>query len=461
MRPTRTTSSTDVPAARTLREIVDLVAGRSVPLAIRAWDGSVDGPPDAEVTVVVRSPDAVRHLLWAPGELGLVRAYVQGHLDFEGDVFSLLSLRDHLGGAGEHVALEARPRAWLEIVRRARRIGAIGLRPPLPPEEARIGGRLGTVVRAARAVGHHYDVGNDFYRLILGPSLTYSCAYWNRPGCTLEDAQAAKYELICRKLDLQPGQRLLDIGCGWGSMAIHAARNHGVRVVGVTLSEEQAKLARRRVAEAGLEDSVEIRLQDYREITDGPFDAISSIGMFEHVPRGQVGTYLESVRSLLRTGGRVVNHAIARPDPTADPQVSPRSFMGRYIFPDATLHEVGTVISASNLAGLEVRDVQSLREHYALTLREWVANLEANWDEAVELVGLGRARAWRLYLAGCAVGFEEYRTSVYQVLAVNTPADGRANLPPTRAQMEVPVEEPVVDLRSTADGHQPAHVGGG
>lgn len=441
--------------AHVLREIVGQLVGRDLPLAIRAWDGSVDGPADADVTLVVRSADALRHLLWAPGELGLVRAHVQGDLDIEGDVFALLAMREHLGAPGQHVSLRADPASWLRIMRDARRLGAVGRRPPIPAEESRLGGRLGSVGRASKAVGHHYDVGNDFYRTFLGPSLTYSCAYWTRPGASLEDAQDAKHELICRKLALGPEHRLLDIGCGWGSMAIHAARHHGARVVGVTLSQEQAALARRRVSEAGLDGAVEIRLQDYRAIADGPFDAVSSIGMFEHVPSAQVRTYLEAVRALLRPGGRMLNHAIGRPDPSAAPEVSPRSFMGRYIFPDATLHEVGSVVSSMNLVGLEVRDLQSLREHYAKTLRVWVANLEEDWNAAVSMVGAGRARAWRLYLAGTALGFEQYRTSVYQVLAVNTPADGRTTMPPTRAEMEVPADHGLVDLRSRSNPRGP------
>ncbi|NLD75834.1 MAG: class I SAM-dependent methyltransferase [Acidimicrobiales bacterium] len=421
---------------------------RELPLAVRAWDGTRAGPDDAEITLVVHSPEAIRHLLWAPGELGLVRAHVQGHLEIEGDVFTLLSLRDRIDDPDVDVSLKAGPRDWLGLLRQARRLGVVGWRPPIPQEESRVRGRLGTIRRASQAIGHHYDVSNEFYELLLGPALTYSCAYWTRSDATLEDAQEAKHELVCRKLALEPGQRLLDIGCGWGSMAIHAARRHGAHVVAITLSEEQALFAARRVNDAGLAHLVDVRIQDYREIDDEPFDAISSIGMFEHVPTREVGRYLRTAHDLLKPGGRVLNHAISRPDPTSAPEVEPKSFMGRYVFPDATLHEVGAVVSSMHRAGLEVRDLQSLREHYALTLRAWVANLEAGWDTVQKLVGPGRARVWRLYLAGSALGFEQYRTSVYQVLAVRTPVSGSSQMPPTRTEMDVPAEFGLLDLRS-------------
>ena len=286
-------------------------------------------------------------------------------------------------------------------------------------------------------------MSNDFYRLLLGPSLTYSCAYWYDDGIDLAEAQAAKYELICRKLGLATGMRLLDVGCGWGSMAIHAAQHHGAQVVGITISEAQAALARERVADAGLSKQVEIRVQDYRDVADDPFDAISSIGMFEHVGEQQMGEYLTGLHGLLRPEGRVLNHAISRPNPDDNSGVDPDSFMGRYVFPDAALLEVGTVVSAMQRTGLEVRDVHSLREHYALTLRAWVANLEASWHEAQRQVGPGRARVWRLYLAGCALGFEQNRTAIHQVLAVRTGDDGAASVPATRSTFEVDRDHPV------------------
>jgi cyclopropane-fatty-acyl-phospholipid synthase len=262
--------------------------------------------------------------------------------------------------------------------------------------------------------------------------MTYSCAVWSSETATLEDAQDAKHELICRKLALDPGMRLLDVGSGWGSMVVHAARDHSVSAVGVTISRNQHDLATKRVAEAGLADRVDVRIQDYREIDDGPYDAISSIGMFEHVGLARLSEYFDRLHSLLRAGGRLLNHAIGRPAHMANgrgrkaTKASP--FIDRYVFPDGELHELGTVVSAMQHAGFEVRHVESLREHYALTLRRWVANLEEGWRDAVEQVGSARARVWRLYLAGSALAFEADRTQIHQVLATKT-ADGASGMP--------------------------------
>jgi len=246
--------------------------------------------------------------------------------------------------------------------------------------------------------------------------MTYSCAVWEDPSVGLDAAEEAKYELICRKLGLAPGMRLLDVGCGWGGMAMHAARSFGVHAVGVTLSREQADLARRRVADAGLADKVEIRMADYREVDDGPYEAISSIGMFEHVGEGQLGRYFSRMYALLAPQGRLLNHGISRPAGVGP--MGRNSFFSRYVFPDGELVEIGTVVSAVQHAGLEVRHVESLREHYALTLRAWVRNLEENYAEAVRLAGAGRVRVWHLYLAASALGFESGEIEIHQTLAV-------------------------------------------
>lgn len=420
------------PAADVLRDLIAGFLGGAPPVRIRCWDGSELGPPDSEVTILVRSPDALRRLLWAPNELGLGRAYVAGDLDVEGDVYAVLQLRERLGdeAAGEEIHLDFGPRGWLRTVRAARQLGLLGAPLPAPAEEARLRGRRHDRQRDAAAIAHHYDVGNDFYRLVLGPSMTYSCAYFETPDRTLEQAQEAKYELVCRKLGLRPGMRLLDVGCGWGGMVLHAAQHHGVEAVGITLSSEQCDLARRRVEDAGLSDRVRIERRDYRDLRDGGFDAISSIGMFEHVGLSRLGEYFRDLRQLLRPGGRLLNHGISRPPGRS--RFERRSFIERYVFPDGELHEVGSVVSAMQQQGFEVRDVESLREHYARTLRAWVENLEADWEVAQRLVGPPRARIWRLYMAGSAVGFEAGRTSIHQVLAVHAHADGRSEMPSTR-----------------------------
>jgi cyclopropane-fatty-acyl-phospholipid synthase len=292
-------------------------------------------------------------------------------------------------------------------------------------------GRRHSKERDAAAVTHHYDVGNDFYRVVLGDSMVYSCAYFrDQPagtfgGSDLDTAQAAKLELVCRKLALRPGQRLLDVGCGWGSLVLHAAREHGVSAVGVTLSPSQAEFARNRVRDAGVADRVEIRVQDYRDVDDGPFDAISSIGMAEHVGRKEFTAYAAHLRSLLPPGGRLLNHMIAthEHEHPADP------FIDAYVFPDGELIPLGVTVSALEATGLEVRDVHVLREHYVLTLRHWLARLERGWDDAMEASGVGRARVWRLYMAAAALGFERRRLGVNQVLAVRPTETGISGMP--------------------------------
>jgi cyclopropane-fatty-acyl-phospholipid synthase len=382
------------------------------------------------VRIHFKSPDALRRLLWAPGELGLARAYVAGDIEVEGSIFDLLALRNSIADPDEDGRIRLGGPGWVSLARSAVRSGGFGLPLPLPSTEPRLRGGLHSRARDREAVTHHYDVGNDFYRLLLGPTLTYSCAYFARPDIDLEEAQEAKYDLICSKLGLTRGMRLLDVGCGFGGMVIHAAHRYGVRAVGVTISPAQYGLAAQRVAAAGMADKVEIRLADYRDIHDGLYDAVSSIGMFEHVGLNRLQEYFTGLRDVLTEGGRLLNHAISRPAGAAP--INRNSFMGRYVFPDAELHEVGSVISAMQGQSLEVRDVESLREHYARTTRAWVTNLEDGWDQAVAMIGLAKARIWRLYLAGSALGFEANRISVHQVLAVKTDREGRSGMPPTR-----------------------------
>jgi cyclopropane-fatty-acyl-phospholipid synthase len=283
-----------------------------------------------------------------------------------------------------------------------------------PATEARPRGRLHSLARDRQAVRHHYDVSNAFYRLLLGPSLVYSCAYFATPDDDLETAQERKLELICRKLRLAPGERLLDIGCGWGSLIMHAARHHGVRAVGITLSEPQAELARDRIRDAGLGDRCEIRVADYREIDDGPYDKLASVGMYEHVGSAQLDVYGARIAGLLRPGGLALNHGISRLH-SAPP--GGKTFIGRFVFPDGELPPVANVIAALQHAGLETRDVESLREHYELTLRRWLANLDESRDRAIAEIGPERERIWRLYLTASASGFRDADITVYQLLA--------------------------------------------
>ena len=403
-------------AAERVRAALDEIAGGAlaeVPVRLRFWDGSLLAPEDARSdlpTLAVRDRRAFAHLLYAPGELGLARAYVDGSLVAEDDLERLLALRRPL----RKIALTPSDRARLALGA-LRVAGPAALRrPPVPSIEAH-GDRRHSPVSDRRAVRHHYDVSNDFYRLVLGPSLVYSCAYFSDPADSLEDAQERKLDVICRKLALQPGERFLDIGCGWGSLVLHAAEHYGVRATGITLSRPQAALARRRATEHGLGDRVEIRVADYRELGDRRFDKIASVGMYEHVGRAALARYIGTVHDLLRPGGLLLNHGIS---PLHNDPPDPRSFIARYIFPDGELQPLARVIGTMQHQALEVRDVESLREHYTLTLRHWVDNLRAAWDRAVGLVGSERARAWELYMAGSAGAFDAGEISVFQVLAV-------------------------------------------
>ncbi|MFI1307991.1 class I SAM-dependent methyltransferase [Streptomyces sioyaensis] len=427
-------------AAGRLTELAEEVLGAPLPVRIRAWDRSESGPPGAP-TLVIRHRRALRRMLFRPGELGLARAWVAGDLDIEGDLYAALDLLAGLiwerpGSPAPQRAAVLRALARPEIRAAARQLLTLAGAPvpPAPPAEEvrRRRGPLHTLRRDKEAISHHYDVGNGFYSLVLGPSMVYSCAYWGTADegvATLEDAQRAKLDLICRKLGLQEGMRLLDVGCGWGSMVLHAVREYGVRAVGITLSEEQATFARKRVAEAGLADRIEIRVQDYREVHDEPFDAISSVGMAEHVGRAQYAEYAGALYSLLKPGGRLLNHQIAR-RPVADEEAyHVDEFIDRYVFPDGELAPLGRTVGQLEEAGFEVRDVEAIREHYARTLRQWVANLEEHWEQAARLTSPGRARVWRLYMAASALSFERNRIGVNQVLAVRTPEAGDSGLP--------------------------------
>ena len=424
--PTITPHST---VATRLSSLLETVLQTPMPIRVRAWDGSTAGPADAP-TMIIRHKRAMRRFLWQPNELGLARAFVAGEIDLDGDLYDALNRLQALVWRAPDVKDLPFHTVAADLVR----LGVLGTQPKPPPEEMQVTGARHSKRRDRQAVSQHYDVGNDFYRIVLGPSMVYSCAYWtsDAPSYGLADAQRDKLDLICRKLDLHPGMRLLDVGCGWGSLALYAAQHYGVDVVGITLSAEQADYARKQVAETGMTAHVEIRVQDYRDVDDGPFDAIASIGMAEHVGTGPYAEYASILFRQLRAGGRLLNHQIAALHPVASATPRPRSFIDAYVFPDGELAPLGTTVTLLENAGFEVRDVQALREHYGRTLRAWVANLESAWLDAVRLTSSGRARVWRLYMAASALAFEQGRIGVNQVLAVKVRRDGSSGMPATR-----------------------------
>lgn len=404
----------------TIAEILAAFLPADVPLRIRAYDGSVFGPADADLELELVSRRAVQYVVTAPGDLGLARAYLTGQMRVHGvhpgaphDLFAVL----------EQVRKrDARRPDARTLTRVARSLGPESLhRPPVPDLEVppawqrMLGGlRRHSRARDAEVVSYHYDVSNRFYEMVLGPSMTYTCAVFAREDATLEEAQEEKYRLVHDKLALRPGDRLLDLGCGWGGMVRHAARR-GVRAVGVTLSAEQAEWAQRAIAREGLGDLAEVRLQDYRDVPERDFDAISSIGMTEHIGRSHYRAYFTDVRELLRPGGLFLNHCITRP--VNDGGAHAGQFIDRYIFPDGELCGSGTVMSAVQDAGLEVHHAENFRQHYARTLAGWCANLVEHWDECVAEVGEAKARLWGLYMGACQYGFETDVTELFHVLA--------------------------------------------
>jgi cyclopropane-fatty-acyl-phospholipid synthase len=434
---------------------VALIFNNELPFRVEAYDGSVAEPsvisPANGVTLKILRRAAITRVLTHPGELGWARAYVAGDIDVDGSIDPLLELsfpplRGLLNLTNFQSFLSA--------------VGVSALKPLAPPAiEAKQRGKLHSRFRDRQAISHHYDISNSFYEMVLGPTMTYSCAVFKTPDDTLEQAQVRKVDLVARKLGLAPGMRLLDVGCGWGTTAIHAARTYGASVVGVTLSEAQQRYATEKAQLAGVADFVEFRVQDFRDVSDGPFDAISSIGMSEHVGRRSLPNYAQTMFTLLRPGGRFLNHAIGRPvsfnpdpDPSRASELSRQMriavglrwpskadspFIERYIFPDGELHEVGTLVSKFQAHGFEIRHLESLREHYVRTLRYWVDNLTKRFDEAVEEVGEPRARAWRLYMAGSAVNFERHHIEIHQILCVR-PLDGQSGLP-LRPDFEPPL----------------------
>ncbi|HEV7655140.1 MAG TPA: class I SAM-dependent methyltransferase [Mycobacteriales bacterium] len=413
----------------TLGQIFDQLYGLGAPVRFTAYDGSSAGTPDATLGIRLTNPRAVSYVLTAPGSLGLARAYLQGDLEIDGvhpgDPYDLLTMMEEL-----HVH---RP-SPVQVVQWLRALGLETLKPPpLPDLEQAPTRRISVGLRHskhrdANAISYHYDVSNDFYELVLGPSMTYTCACYPREDSTLEEAQEHKYDLVARKLGLTPGMRLLDVGCGWGGMVRHAVRNYGVSALGVTLSREQAAWATRRIEAEGLAGKAEVRHLDYREVSEKDFDAVSSIGLIEHIGVKNYPAYFRFLRSRLRPGGRLLNHGITRPD-NLHPGLQRRGFIGRYVFPDGELTGSGDIVRAVENAGFEVQHHENLRVHYAKTLASWCDNLVEHWDEAVADAGLPIAKVWGLYMAGSRLGFERNSIQLHQILATKDTSDGESDYP--------------------------------
>lgn len=424
-----TTAAPEAHTATTLDILDDLFADiEPSNFEVRLWDGTrwapqSDGEP--AFTIVVEKPSALRRLLQPGSEAALAEAYLTGDLSVEGDIFAVTDVALAIMKQQYSLAQKARLAFRLLKLPKEDEGGADGASPELP--EAQLEGEVHSIERDRAAVTHHYDLSNRFYALVLDPQMVYSCAAFRRPDESLESAQLRKLDLICRKLRIREGDRMLDIGCGWGALIMYAAREYGAEALGITLSERQAKLARERIGEAGLDGRCRVEVRDYRQLEDDAFDRIASVGMFEHVGRKRAPEYFETVRRLLRPGGSYLHHAITA-NPLQEPKKGP-TFTNRFIFPDGEPIPVGETLTFAEMAGLEIRDVENLREHYALTLRRWVAAMERNKEAAVAEVGRTAWRAWHLIFAASAVGFEANRQGIIQALMVNPRADGSAGVP--------------------------------
>jgi cyclopropane-fatty-acyl-phospholipid synthase len=412
----------------TIGDAVGSLLRDGMPVRFTAYDGSSAGPPGADIHLELLNQRGLSYMMTAPGDLGMARAYVSGDLDMHGvhpgDPYDALKLlQNHLNFR--------RPSA-AEALALVRGLGLSNLKPPPPPPQEHLPrwrrvaeGVRHSMTRDAEVIHHHYDVSNAFYEHVLGPSMTYTCAVYPTADATLEEAQANKYELVARKLDLQPGQRLLDLGCGWGGMVRHAAREYGVHALGVTLSREQAAWAQQAIKEEGLDHLAEVRFMDYRHVEETGFDAISSIGLTEHIGVKNYPSYFGFIRDHLRPQGRLLNHCITRHD---NVKRETGAFIDRYVFPDGELIGSGKIITEVQNAGLEVQHEENFRVHYAKTLAGWCQNLVDNWDACVAEVGEGTARVWGVYMAGSRLAFERNEIQLHHVLATKT-IDGDSGYP--------------------------------
>jgi cyclopropane-fatty-acyl-phospholipid synthase len=414
----------------TIAQAFDSMLREPMPVRFTAYDGSATGPEDAPFQLHLRTERGLAFLVTAPGDLGLARAYISGDLDLEGvhpgDPYEALRLLQK--------GLKLRRPSPGELVALVQAVGLSSLKPPPPPpQEATprwrrvLEGLRHSESRDAEAIHHHYDVSNTFYEHVLGPSMTYTCALYPTADATLEEAQEAKYDLVARKLDLQPGQRLLDLGCGWGGMVRHAAKHYGVHVIGVTLSREQASWAQKRIKEEGLDHLAEVRFMDYRHVEETGFDAISSIGLTEHIGVKNYAAYFSWIRDHLKPHGRLLNHCITRNDNKQ--KASAGAFIDRYVFPDGELIGSGTIVSAVEDCGLEVQHHENIRVHYAKTLAGWCQNLVDSWDACVAETNEGTAKVWGLYMAGSRLAFERNEIQLHHVLATKTDRDGVSGYP--------------------------------